>query len=130
MKASVTFESLRVFQASKTLCLSVYPFTFKLPLSKDFALIDQIRRSAGSIMDNIAEGYERGGNKELIQFLFIAKGSAGELRSQIIRAKELGYLAQEDATLLYENALAVSKMLSAYITYLKRSDFKGPKYTP
>ena len=81
-------------------------------------------------MDNIAEGYERGGNKELIQFLFIAKGSAGELRSQIIRAKELGYLAQEDATLLYENALAVSKMLSAYITYLKRSDFKGPKYTP
>ena len=130
MKSNATFETLTVYQASKKLCLAVYPFPFKLPLSKDYALIDQIRRSAGSVMDNIAEGYERGGNKELIQFLFIAKGSAGELRSQIIRAKELGYLTHEDAANLYESSLTVSKMLSGYIKYLKQSDFKGSKYTP
>ena len=96
--------------------------------SNDYRFCSQIRASAGSIMDNIAEGFEREGNKEFVNFLFIAKGSCGELRSQLIRAKDCNYITEGEYNKLKDDALKISSRISNLIKYLKNSDFKGTKY--
>jgi len=93
-----SFEELPIWQEARKLCLEVYEMTFTSPFEKDYALKDQVRRSAGSVMDNIAEGYERDGRLEFINFLSIAKGLAGEARSQIHRAFDLKCISQEKCT--------------------------------
>ena len=79
-------------------------------------------------MDNIAEGFERQGNKEFVNFLYIAKGSCGEVRSQIIRATDVGFLEKETATRLYNDCMGLSKAISAFIKSIKSSDYRGSKY--
>lgn len=79
-------------------------------------------------MDNIAEGYERQGNKEFINFLFIAKGSCGEVRSQIIRASDVGYLQKEIANKLYNDCVSLNRGIYAFIKSLQDSKYKGSKY--
>jgi four helix bundle protein len=122
------FEDLEVWQLARVLALDIYIETLGLPFAKDFELVGQIRRSSGSAMDNIAEGFERGGKKEFIQFLGIAKGSAGEVRSQLYRAFDRKHLAKERLDFLFEKAIVLSKKLSTLITYLKNSEFKGFKF--
>ena len=92
MAAVRDFEDLAIFQKARELSKTIYPITQRGDFRFDTRFVQQIRAAAGSIMDNIAEGFERDGNKEFLNFLYIAKGSCGELRSQIIRANDIGYL--------------------------------------
>ena len=94
------FEDLTIFQMARDLCKEVYHITKDGEFYKDTRFVQQIRASAGSVMDNIAEGFERDGNKEFVNFLYIAKGSCGEVRSQIIRASDVGFIDNETATRL------------------------------
>ncbi len=113
------FEELPVWQKAKDIAILIYNFSETGKISKDYSLKDQIRRSAISISSNIAEGYERGTTKEFIRYLYIAKGSAGELRSQLIIAKELGYL-NSDAQIEFLTSLKdISRQLSGFINSFK-----------
>jgi four helix bundle protein len=97
-------------------------------LKRSYRLINQIEGSAGSIMDNIAESFERGGNKEFIQYLYIAKGSCGELRSQLYRALDRNYITQKEFDDYALHAMKISSLIQKFITYLENSPEKGAKY--
>jgi four helix bundle protein len=122
------FEDLKVWQVSRLLAIEVFELSKNEKLAKDYSIKDQMNRSAGSIMDNIAEGFERGGKKEFIHFLYIAKGSAGELRSQIYRAKDRGFIETVDFEKLLKKVEEASKQLMGFIQYLKNTEYKGNKY--
>lgn len=121
------FEDLTIFQMARNLCKDVYAITKQSEFKKDTRFVQQIHAAAGSIMDNIAEGFERDGNKEFVNFLYIAKGSCGEVRSQLIRATDVGFIDKETATRLYNDCLDLSKTISKFITSLKRSSITGLK---
>ena len=112
------FEELTIFQMARDLCKEVYAITKDGEFHKDTRFVQQIHAAAGSIMDNIAEGFERDGNKEFINFLYIAKGSCGEVRSQIIRASDVGLVDNETAKRLYNDTLNLGKSISKFITSL------------
>jgi four helix bundle protein len=115
------FEDLEVWQLGRALVKDVYEVTQNTELQKDFGLRDQLRRSAVSIMANISEGFERKTQKEFINFLFIAKGSCGELRSHFYIAFDLGYINKEIFDNLQNQAITISKSLSGFIKYLSTS---------
>src|SRR4030066_1820299 len=106
------FEDMIVWQKSQELAIYVYK---AFQLSKDFGFKDQIQRAAVSICNNISEGFERKSNNEFKQFLFIAKGSSGELRNMLYIAKKLNYISNEQFNIQYELSISISKMLSSLI---------------
>ena len=122
------FEDLETWKLARELTNKVYKVTNDGSFAKDYGLRDQIRRASVSIMSNIAEGYERSGNQELIQFLSIAKGSCGEVRCQLYIAIDQGYIDKKTGELLIDLSKKISIMLSNFIQYLKGSLYKGPKY--
>ena len=122
------FEDIQAWQKARILAKKVYEIYQTGKLSKDWGLRDQMNRSSGSIMDNIAEGFDRGGNKEFIHFLSIAKGSTGELQSQLYRAYDRGYIDKETFHELYKEANLISAMIKKLIDYLKKSKIKGYKF--
>src|SRR5438874_6213305 len=122
------FEDLEVWKEGRRLTQRIYQLTKNENFSKDFALRDQIQRATVSIMSNIAEGFERGGNQEFIQFLYVAKASCGEVRSQLYVALDQSYVAPKDCDDASKSFRRLSIMISNLIDYLKRSGMKGAKY--
>ncbi|MGE5305295.1 MAG: four helix bundle protein [Alphaproteobacteria bacterium] len=125
-------KTLKIWKSGKTLELltrEIYQVTRDPKFSKDFGLRDQIRRAVVSIMSNIAEGFERGGNQEFIQFLYVAKASFGEVRSQLYVALDQSYATRKACEELAISFRRLSIMISNFIAYLKRSGMKGVKHT-
>jgi four helix bundle protein len=113
------FEDIEGWKRARVLTRQLYKVTNTGEFARDFGLRDQIRRASVSIMSNIAEGFERGGgDKEFARYLFIAKGSAGEVRAQLYVALDVGYLAQTEFDELTHLALEISRLLSAFMQYL------------
>ena len=113
------FEDIKAWQLSRVLTKEIYKITNKGKFSSDFSLKDQIRRAAVSVSSNIAEGFERNSKKEFIQFLFIARASAAEIRSQLYIAKDLEYLTEDEFNKLVLMAEEISKTIYGFIKYLK-----------
>jgi four helix bundle protein len=122
------FEDLEIWQSARELCKVVYEITSKGLFNTDYKFRDQIRAAAGSTMDNIAEGYDRGGNKEFSQFLSITRGSIAEVRSQSYRAFDFKYITEEKLSELLERTDSLSRKTYNLMQHLKNSDFKGLKY--
>ena len=123
------FEDLEIWQLARQQAIDIYHLYITEPFSKDWELKNQVNAASGSVMDNIAEGFERSGNKEFINFLLIAKGSNGEVRSQLYRAQDRNYLSTEKMDILKNNCITLSKKITSFIKYLKESDQKGFRYT-
>jgi len=121
MTTAKRFEDLEVWNGARDVANAVYKASSNGAFSRDYALRDQIRRAAISIPSNIAEGFSRHSNKEFIQFLFIAKGSAAEVQSQLYTALDQGYISQETFDSMYKILEVIAKQLSRFITYLKES---------
>jgi 2-aminomuconate deaminase len=122
------FTDLEIWQLGNELQNKIFLEIKKEPLSKDFALKDQMNRCCGSVPDNIAEGFGRGGRLEFIQFLAIARASATELQSQLIRCFDRKYFSKETFDELFELSDKTGKKIGAFIKYLNSSIIKGPKF--
>ena len=121
-KSYKTFEDIRVWQDARELVKYIYDVSTRTEFARDFGLRDQIRRAAVSIMSNIAEGFDRRSDKEFVQFLYIAKASAAEVRSQLYVALDLDYL--EDSTFqdVKRDLISISKQLSDFIRHLSQKE--------
>jgi len=126
-QAVESFEDLHIYQRARELTNAVYALTRQGPFTRDHGLTDQIRRASVSIMSNIAEGFERGSKTEFIQFLYIAKGSCGEVRAQLRIARDQDYIPAADYELLHDLARRISGMLSNFIAHLQQSSYQGEK---
>jgi four helix bundle protein len=127
--ATITkFEDLEVWQLSRELSKEIYSLTFVEPVKSDYRLKDQMRGSSGSVMDNIAEGFERGSKLEFINSLGYSKGEVGELKSQLYRSLDNKYINQQIFDDLYSKADKITKKITVFITYLNNSNIKGQKF--
>ena len=123
-----SFEEIESWQLARSLCFDIHTIIQYEGLKNDFALKDQINRSSGSVMDNIAEGYGRGGNREFINFLSIANASLHEVRSQLYRILDRSYITDEEFTALSEKTIEISNKIGGLIAYLKKSGYAGQKF--
>jgi four helix bundle protein len=123
------FEDLEIWIEARKLCNIIFKITSEEPFSKDYRFRDQIRASSGSVMDNIAEGFNRGGNKEFCQFLSFATGSVGEVRSQSYRAFDFQYISEEKLDELLERTDSLCRKIFNLMNYLRKSNLKGLKYS-
>lgn len=119
------FEEIDAWKVARELCLEIGTIIEEGLFNKSYRLIAQIEGSSGSIMDNIAEGFEKGARAEFIQFLGYSKGSCGEFRSQLYKASDRKYLNQKQFDELYLLAVRISAMLQKLIEYLQKTDVKG-----
>jgi four helix bundle protein len=123
-----SFEELEIWKMARSFSKKVFDLTCNGKFARDFSLKDQINASTGSVMDNISEGFERGGNREFINFLSYAKGSIGESRSQLIRAFDRNYIDEESLTIFKAEAIELGNRIGSFMSYLQRSDYKGSKF--
>ena len=119
------FEDPEIWKLALIQAEEFYKLMMGTNLKNDFSLKNQMNSSSGSVMDNIAEGFERSGNKEFKQFLIIAKGSNGEFRSQLFRCLSRNYLNKEHFDCLYQANLVIGNKIMTLISYLQKSVFMG-----
>jgi len=122
------FEDMLSWQKARELTRHVYKHSKQGDFAKDFELRGQMRSASVSVMSNIAEGFERGGDKEFLQFLSIAKGSCGEMRSQLYVALDQSYITEAEFNNLYTGTVEVGRLVSGFMGYLKQSDLRGNKF--
>ena len=122
------FEDIEAWKKGRELRKGIYELSRNGEFARDFALKDQIRRAAQSVTSNIAEGFERGGNREFIQLLSDAKGSGGEVRDQLYTAIDENYVTQKDFDELHNLSIEVSRMISGFMKYLQQSELCGAKF--
>src|SRR5688500_12131829 len=127
--ATITkFEDIIAWQKARVLCQRVFEYMNRGEFARDFKLRDQINASSGSVMDNIAEGFERDGKNEFRQFLSISKASCGEVQSQLYRALDRKYISQDEFQSLYNECSQINKMIAKLMQYLNASEYKGNKF--
>ncbi len=122
------FEDIIAWQKARVLTGEIYKCTRTGQFAKDYGLKDQIQRASVSTMANVAEGFERGGDKEFLQFLSTSKGSCGEVKSHLYVAFDQEYLTPASFDQLYGQASEVGRLLSGFMAYLRESDLRGRKY--
>jgi four helix bundle protein len=122
------FEDVEAWQLARAFVKLIYSVSDRGGFAKDYGLRDQIRRSAVSVMANIAEGLERNGNQEFTQHLYVAKASSGEVRSHLYVALDQGYISAEEFDMLYEQSAAISRKIHGLIASLQKSAYRGAKY--
>ena len=122
------FEDLEIWQEARRLAKEIHIISLETGLKSDFRFKEQIKSSPGSVIDNIAEGFERERNIEFRQFLSVAKGSAGETRSQLYRVFDFDYIDEQKFELLKKDYENLSGKIKNFITYLNKKDFKGNKF--
>ena len=128
MATIAKFEDIIAWQKARALCQRIFEFMNRGDFARDFKLRDQINASSGSVMDNIAEGFERDGKNEFRQFLSIAKASCGEVQSQLYRALDRKYISQDEFQSLYNDCSQINKMIFKLMQYLNTSEHKGNKF--
>ena len=122
------FEEIKAWQEARELAKLVYGCTRKVAMSKDFGLKDQLQRAAVSVGSNIAEGFARNGNREFSKFLWIAKGSAAEVQSQLYTAKDVGYISDRDFDIIYEKAESCIVLIYRFLKSIRTSPYEGERY--
>lgn len=123
-----SFQDLEIYHLANDVCKDVWTFINSTSLANDFKLRDQINASSGSIMDNIAEGFGRGGNKEFINFLSYSRGSCCETEAQLQRAFDRNHISKEQYDMIIEKTQNLNDQISKFMNYLKTSDRRGSKF--
>ncbi len=123
------FEDIDAWKRARELTHGIYQISSAGEFRRDFGLKDQIRRASVSAMSNIAEGFERGGNKEFIQFLATAKGSTGEVRSDLYVALDARFITERQFQTHYDQAQEVSRLIAGFMRYLQSSNLRGHKFS-
>ena len=122
------FEDLEAWEIAREVTKEIYKVSKHDLFIRDYGLRDQICRASVSIMSNIAEGFEREGNKEFVNFLSIAKGSSGEVRSQLYVALDQNYITESEFNFIYGKTTENSRVISGLVKYLKQSELRGSKF--
>lgn len=128
MAAIRRFEEIDAWQKGRELTRAIYEATRVGAFARDFGLRDQIRRATVSVMSNIAEGFGRGGNREFIHFLSVAKGSIAEVQTQLYVALDAGYIQEEQFESLFRLATETGNLIGGFMRYLSKSDQRGHKF--
>jgi four helix bundle protein len=128
MPTITRFEDIEAWQLGRELKRQVYALSKAGEFAKDFALKDQIRRAAISVTANIAEGFEREGNREFLQFLSTSKGSCGEVQDHLYTALDETYITQQQFENLYGTAAEVGRKIGAFMKYLQQTAIRGRKF--
>ncbi|MFI8379779.1 four helix bundle protein [Leeuwenhoekiella sp. NPDC079379] len=122
------FEDLEIWQLARLICIDIEQLFLNTDLGKNYSLRNQMERSSGSIMDNIAEGFDRDGNREFIVFLSYSKGSAGELKSQLYRSFDKALISKNQFDECSSKCQELQNKIGGFMNYLKNSEFKGSKF--
>jgi four helix bundle protein len=122
------FEDIEAWKLAREVTKMIYAVSSSEKFCRDFALSNQIRRASISILSNIAEGFERGGNKEFLQFLAVAKGSCGEVRAQLYAALDQSYIDEAQFKEISNKLIETSRTISGFMKYLQQSEMRGNKF--